>query len=96
MIARGAARTPPAGRSYQLKLALAFAAIYLVYGSTYLAIRYCVETIPPLAAAGIRLLVAGCFLFAWAWARGVRPQRNHWMAGVVLGALHFLLSHGLL
>jgi drug/metabolite transporter (DMT)-like permease len=94
MIARGPARTLP--RSYNLKLALAFAAIYVVYGSTYLAIRYCVETIPPLAAAGIRLLVAGCFLFAWAWARGVRPQRNHWMAGVVLGALYFLLSHGLL
>jgi drug/metabolite transporter (DMT)-like permease len=33
---------------------------------------------------------------AWAWARGVRPQRNHWMAGVVLGTLYFLLSHGLL
>ena len=84
------------GRSYKLKLALAFAAIYVVYGSTYLAIRYCVETIPPLAAAGTRLLVAGCFLFAWAWARGVRPQRTHWMAGVLLGALYFLLSHGLL
>src|ERR1035438_4127661 len=96
MIARGTARPAPAGRSYKVKLALAFAAIYVVYGSTYLAIRYCVETIPPLAAAGARLLVAGCFLFAWAWAREVRPQRNHWMAGVVLGALYFLLSHGLL
>ena len=96
MIARRPARTPPAGRSYKLKLALAFAAIYVVYGSTYLAIRYCVETIPPLAAAGIRLFVAGCFLFAWAWAREVRPQRTHWMAGVLLGALYFLLSHGLL
>ena len=40
--------------SHAIKLALAFAAIYLIWGSTYLAIRYAVETIPPLVAAGIR------------------------------------------
>ena len=43
-----------ASRSESIKVALAFAAIYLVWGSTYLAIRYAIETIPPLVAAGIR------------------------------------------
>ena len=46
-------------RADSIKLALAFAAIYLVWGSTYLAIRYAVETIPPLVTAGIRHTIAG-------------------------------------
>jgi drug/metabolite transporter (DMT)-like permease len=77
-------------------LALAFAAIYLVWGSTYLAIRYAVETIPPLVAAGIRHTIAGGVLLAWACLRGYRPRREHWAAGVVLGALFFLIGHGTL
>jgi drug/metabolite transporter (DMT)-like permease len=77
-------------------LALAFAAIYLVWGSTYLAIRYAVETIPPLVAAGIRHTIAGGVLLAWACLRGYRPRREHWVAGVVLGALFFLIGHGTL
>ena len=77
-----------------LKLALAFAAIYLVWGSTYLAIRYAVETIPPLVAAGIRHTVAGGILMVWAVARGFRPKREHWIAGLVVGALFFLIGHG--
>jgi len=84
------------GRGYAVKLALAFAAIYLVWGSTYLAIRYSVETIPPLLTASVRFSVAGIILFAWAWARGFRPKRENWMAGVVVGALFFLVSHGML
>ena len=81
-------------RAYAIKLALAFAAIYLVWGSTYLAIRYAVETIPPLVTAGIRHSIAGTILFAWAWARGFRPTRAHWISGFVLGALFFLIGHG--
>jgi drug/metabolite transporter (DMT)-like permease len=83
-------------RGESIKLALAFAAIYLVWGSTYLAIRYAVETIPPLVAAGIRHTVAGGVLLAWACARGYRPRREHWIAGVVLGALFFFVGHGTL
>ncbi|HYM74671.1 MAG TPA: EamA family transporter [Candidatus Dormibacteraeota bacterium] len=79
-----------------VKLALAFAAIYLVWGSTYLAIRYAVETIPPLVTAGIRHTIAGGILLAWAWRRGYRPRREHWVAGIVLGALFFLVGHGTL
>jgi len=81
---------------YNVKLALAFAAIYIIWGSTYLAIRYAVETVPPLVALGMRHTVAGSLLFGWAWKRGYRPKREHWMAGMVVGALFFLISHGCL
>lgn len=81
-------------RGEGIKLALAFAAIYLVWGSTYLAIRYAVETIPPLVTAGIRHSVAGSVLLAWAWARGYRPTRAHWISGFILGTLFFLIGHG--
>src|ERR1700742_4216941 len=81
-------------RRDKIKILLAFAAIYVVWGSTYLAIRYAVETIPPLITAGIRHTVAGGVLLAWALARGYRPRREHWIAGAVVGAFYFLICHG--
>ena len=56
-------------RGHALKMALAFVAIYIIWGSTYLAIRYAVETIPPLVAAGVRHSIAGVIMLAWAWLR---------------------------
>ena len=85
---------PVTGRAYSIQLALAFAAIYLVWGSTYLAIRYAVETIPPLVTAGVRHALAGTVLLAWAWARGFRPSRANWISGIIVGALFFLVGHG--
>ncbi|MGC2138042.1 MAG: EamA family transporter, partial [Candidatus Sulfotelmatobacter sp.] len=76
------------------KLGLAFAAIYLIWSSTYLAIRYAVETIPPLVAAGVRHSIAGGVMLIWACWRGFRPTRQQWMAGFVLGAFFFLIGHG--
>jgi len=81
-------------RSYAIQLTLAFVAIYVIWGSTYLAIRYAVETIPPLVTAGIRHSIAGGIMLAWAWWRGFRPTRQHWVAGFALGALFFLVGHG--
>lgn len=81
-------------RRYSIKLALAFAAIYIIWGSTYLAIRYAVETIPPLVAAGIRHSIAGIIMLAWAWGRGFRPTRQQWIAGLALGAFFFFIGHG--
>ena len=81
-------------RTDSIQLALAFAAIYLVWGSTYLAIRYAVETIPPLVTAGIRHSVAGGIMLAWAWARGFRPTRANWISGIIVGALFFFVGHG--
>jgi drug/metabolite transporter (DMT)-like permease len=89
-----APRQPDRMRADAIKVALAFAAIYLVWGSTYLAIRYAVETIPPLVTAGIRHSIAGAIMLAWAWARGFRPTRANWISGFVLGALFFLIGHG--
>jgi drug/metabolite transporter (DMT)-like permease len=81
-------------RSDAIKLALAFVAIYVIWGSTYLAIRYAVETIPPLVAAGIRHSIAGGIMLIWAYWRGFRPTRQQWVAGLALGALFFLIGHG--
>src|SRR5450631_2292720 len=83
-------------RADAIKVALAFVAIYVVWGSTYLAIRYAVETIPPLVTAGIRHSIAGAVMLAWAWARGFRPTRANWISGAVVGALFFLIGHGTL
>src|ERR1700692_1616238 len=62
-------------RTDSIQLALAFAAIYLVWGSTYLAIRYAVETIPPLVTAGIRHAIAGANILDSAWGGGFLPPR---------------------
>jgi drug/metabolite transporter (DMT)-like permease len=78
----------------RLWMALAFVAIYVVWGTTYLAIRYAVETIPPLLTAGLRHTSAGLILLGLAWSRGFRPRREHWLAGAVLGGLFFLVGHG--
>jgi drug/metabolite transporter (DMT)-like permease len=86
----------PRHRADSIKVGLAFAAIYLVWGSTFLAIRYAVETIPPLVTAGIRHTIAGGILLAWACMRGYRPRRQHWIAGAIVGAFFFLIGHGTL
>jgi len=83
-------------RPARLEAVLAFLAIYLIWGSTFLAIRYAVESIPPLFVAGTRHLVAGSILVAWALSKGERPTRQGWRAGLALGFLFFLVSHGLL
>ena len=83
-------------RDNRLLIIVAFACIYIIWGSTYLAIRYAVETIPPLFVASFRHLIAGALLFAWCWRRGLRPVRKQWFASFVLGVLFFLIGHGTL
>ena len=80
----------------RIALLLAFFVIYVVWGSTYLAIRYAVETIPPLLVVGIRQGVAGLAIFGWAYARGYRPTWREWKASFVLGTLYFAIGHGTL
>ena len=82
--------------SNRLLTLLAFACIYFVWGSTFLAIRYAVETIPPFFVASFRHLIAGGLLFGWCWWRGLRPTRQQWFASSVLGVLFFLIGHGTL
>jgi len=79
------------------QLALGFAAIYLIWGSTYLGIRYAVETIPPLIMMSARHLIAGVVVFAWARVRGVpAPSRRQWGVAGIAGAMLFLGGHGVL
>jgi drug/metabolite transporter (DMT)-like permease len=74
---------------------LAFLAIYVIWGSTYLAIRFALETLPPLLMAGARFLVAGAILYAWARIRGAEaPQRFHWRSALIVGTLLFLGGNG--
>jgi drug/metabolite transporter (DMT)-like permease len=73
---------------------LCFFSIYVIWGSTYLAIRYAVETIPPLYAAGFRHLCAGSILLAWALWKGLRPTWAQIRASVVIGFFFFLVGHG--
>jgi len=87
---------PPAGRPSRIEAIFAFLAIYIIWGSTFLAIRYAVESIPPLFTAATRHLLAGSILLAWALWKGERPTRQGWRAGVILGFLFFFVSHGLL
>jgi drug/metabolite transporter (DMT)-like permease len=75
---------------------LAFFAIYVIWGSTYLAIRHAVETIPPLMTAGVRHLIAGLVLYAWVRHSDVRVSRTEWRASLVVAALFFLIGHGTL
>ncbi len=73
----------------------AFAAVYLIWGSTYLAIRFAIETIPPLCMAAVRFLVAGTVLYAWARARGApKPGLRQWRDAAVVGTLLLGVGNG--
>jgi len=73
----------------------AFAAVYVVWGSTYLGIRYAVECIPPFLMAGTRNLAAGLLLYAFVRARGnTAPSRAEWRNAVVTGGLLLTIGNG--
>jgi drug/metabolite transporter (DMT)-like permease len=78
----------------RLLVVLSFLSIYVIWGSTYLAIRYAVETIPPLYTAGFRHLTAGTILLVWALAKGQWPTWPQIRASVAIGFFFFLVGHG--
>src|SRR5437016_13290226 len=86
----------PAARPRRIEAISAFLAIYVIWGSTFRAIRYAVASIPPLFTAATRHLVAGSILLGWALWKGERPTRQGLRAGIILGFLFFFVSHGLL
>jgi drug/metabolite transporter (DMT)-like permease len=74
----------------------AFAAVYIIWGSTYLAIRFAIDTLPPFLMAGLRFLIGGAILYAWTTRRGApHPTRAHWKAAIIIGALLLLGGNGL-
>ncbi len=91
MSTRDAEQRPPT----LLALTLAFASIYLIWGSTYLGIRIAVTTLPPFLMAAGRFALAGGFLYTLLRWRGVpAPTRRHWRDGAIVGTLLLLGGNG--
>jgi drug/metabolite transporter (DMT)-like permease len=85
----------PPRRASPVKLVLAFACIYVVWGSTYLAIRVAVDTLPPFLMAGVRFLLAGAFLYAVGVRQGLpRPTRRQWCNATIAGVPLFVIGNG--
>ena len=86
----------PAGDGTKLVTALAFAAVYLIWGSTYLAIRVAVRSLPPFLLSGFRFIGAGGALYLLLRARGARaPSRGEWARAAVAGLLMLTVGNGL-
>lgn len=78
-----------------IKIAAAFAAIYIIWGTTFLAIRFALETIPPFMMAGLRFTIAGLLLFAWCCYRySVKINLSDLKLPVITGLLMILVGHG--
>jgi drug/metabolite transporter (DMT)-like permease len=97
--ATAAPAAPNAAAPTRGALVLAFATVYLVWGSTYLAIHYVLESMPPFLSGGSRFLLAGAVLLAWAaWADRGKPHEaitgDHWKMTTLIGALLFLGGNG--
>jgi drug/metabolite transporter (DMT)-like permease len=87
---------PGTGNPSRGRVVLAFAAVYLLWGSTYLAIRIGVETLPPFLMAGARHLTAGLLLYLLLRVTGSpRPELRHWKSAAVIGGLMLLGGNGL-
>jgi drug/metabolite transporter (DMT)-like permease len=82
-------------RATRAQLIAAFAAVYIIWGSTFLAIRYAIETMPPLYMAGARFLIAGAILYAWAYLREqARATRRQWIGTAIVGTLLLMGGNG--
>jgi len=78
-----------------LQVALALAAVYVIWGSTYLGIRFAIETLPPFAMAGVRFVISGLLLYGWArWRGAPRPEPIHWRSATIVGACLLLVGNG--
>src|SRR5690242_2847488 len=73
----------------------AFAALHIIWGSTYLGIRYALQSFPPFILAGLRFVIAGALLYGWMRFRGVKaPLRIHWRSTAIIGILLLLGGNG--
>ena len=88
----GSGSTAPATK---WQLIAGFLVIYIVWGSTYLAIHWGVETIPPFGMGAVRFLFAGSMLYSWCRFRGAKkPTQSQWKASAVIGALLLFIGNG--
>ena len=80
----------------RLRILAAFAAVYVIWGSTYLAMRFADESLPPFLMAGTRFLIAGALLYGWLRLRGAaRPTRANWRAALIVGVLLLVAGNGM-
>ncbi|HXW97047.1 MAG TPA: EamA family transporter [Gemmatimonadales bacterium] len=87
--------SPEAVARHRVRLTVAFAAVYLIWGSTYLGIAFAIQSIPPLLMASARFLLAGGILYSYArWRGGARPRPVQWGWAFLLGAMFFLIGNG--
>ena len=85
----------PLVQASRSQLLIAFAAVYIIWGSTYLAIRFAIETLPPFLMVGSRFLIAGMAMYIWLRARGAEaPQAVHWRSATIKGLLMPVLGTG--
>src|SRR5437588_7279311 len=74
---------------------IAFAALYLIWGSTYLGIKFSIETIPPFLMAGARFVFAGMIMYAVAWSQGIGESNwRNWRTSLIIGACLLLGGNG--
>src|SRR5260370_15540868 len=74
---------------------VAFAALYVIWGSTYLGIRFAIETIPPFLMAGARFVLAGVIMYAIAWSQGIgKSSWANWRTSLIIGACLLLGGNG--
>ncbi len=86
---------PEPSRASRPALIAAFAAVYLIWGSTYLAIRFGLDSIPPLLLAGVRSIIGGGVLYGWGrWRGGPRLSSAEWGTAAMIGGLMFGIGHG--
>ncbi|HEY7001374.1 MAG TPA: EamA family transporter [Candidatus Udaeobacter sp.] len=79
----------------KIRVIIAFAALYLVWGSTYLGIRFAIESIPPFLMAGARFLIAGVIMYAIGWSQGAhRSTWANWRVSLIVGACLLLAGNG--
>jgi drug/metabolite transporter (DMT)-like permease len=84
-----------ASAPFDIRVLLAFFAIYILWGTSFLAIRIAVQEVPPLFAAGTRFFVAGVLLYAFMRFRGQpRPTRAQWRSLAIIGLLMFVAEYG--
>ncbi len=82
-------------KAYPASVWVALFSVYLVWGSTYLAIRFAIETVPPFFMVGIRFLGSGLLLYAFLRLRGVpRPSGRHWRETFIIGFFLILVGNG--
>jgi drug/metabolite transporter (DMT)-like permease len=85
----------PLVKASRSQILLAFAAVYIIWGSTYLAIRFAIETLPPMLMVGTRFLAAGALMYVWLRARGAeKPEAIHWRSAAIIGILMPVLGTG--